>query len=146
MGAVAFFFGHAAYLAAFVLCPLSAGRELWVAWIGLFLTFMHEYYYFMLKNAPFVEFAFGLIYWTAISFMFVASANADHYLWTIGTRAAFPYCFLGALLFVLSDLCIHWVVYVDQDNKVMDKLILPLYYTGQMLICQSAIGFVAIGL
>lgn len=162
LSGVAFLLGHLAYVAAFVQCPLSAGRELWVAWMGLFLIFMHEYFYFMLKNAPVVEFAFGVVYWVAISAMFVASANADHFLWSAG-HGAFPFAFVGrcarvgrfgdgwlmlcfcSFLFMLSDLCIHWIIFVDRDNVLIDKMILPLYFTGQMLISQAAISLVAIG-
>jgi len=146
LGAMAFFFGHVSYVAAFVACPLSAGKEVWVAWVGAFLIFMHEYYYYMLKHAPFVEFLFGLVYWTAISVMFVASINADHHLWMMLKHGMFPYAFLGSFLFLLSDLCIHWVIYVDSDNHFLDKMILPLYYTGQLLICQAAIGMASLGL
>jgi len=102
VGAMAFFFGHLSYVAAYVLCPLSAGKEVWVVWIGLFLVFMHEYYYFMLKHAPTVEFVFGLVYWSTISVMFMASVNADLYLYHLN-HGFLPFAFAGSFLFLLSD-------------------------------------------
>ncbi len=97
--------------------------------------------------------------------MFVASLNADHYLYTL-KLGFLPFASVGSFLFVLSDLCIHWVnfrnchssfrfadcgadcqyVYVDPENHLVDRLILPLYYTGQLLICQSAINLASLGL
>ena len=144
IGAWMFFFGHLCYLFAYYATPISAGKEIWLTWFGLFLIFMHEYYYFMLKNAPFLEFVFGLLYWTGISVMFVAAVNAQHYIWT-ATVTNFPFAFAGSFLFVLSDLCIHWSIYVDPANQLAERMILPLYYVGQLFIMQSAGSLGALG-
>lgn len=135
LGGVFFLLGHGSYLVAYAKAPLSMGKELWVSWLGLFLIFMHEYFYFMKKHARFPEFLFGVLYWTAISLMLVAAANTQHYLWY--RDAGFPYAFLGSFLFVMSDLCIHIVLYVS-NHKLADRMILPLYYVAQLMIVLSA--------
>jgi len=136
VGAWFFLFGHLSYLWVYAQLPLSMGKELLVSWLGLFLIFMHEYYYFMLKNAPTLEFVFGQMYWTVISLMLLAAANAQHYMGYL--EGGFPFAFVGAFLFVLSDLCIHWRVYVQPDLYLVDQLILPLYYVAQLFILSSA--------
>jgi hypothetical protein len=67
--------------------------------------------------------------------MLVAAANTQHYLWY--QNGGFPYAFLGSFLFVMSDLCIHIVLYVS-NHFLADRLILPLYYVAQLLIVSSA--------
>ena len=140
LGAMSFFLGHSCYLLAYHEIPLSMGPSFWVSWLGLFLIFMHEYFYYMLNAAPLMEMLFGLCYWTAISLMLLAAANAQHYFWFgfVNSPSGFPFAFLGAFAFVLSDLAVHWVVYVQRDHKGFDKIILPLYYMGQLFIVASA--------
>ena len=45
----------------------------------------------MLKNAPFLEFVFGIVYWTAISVMLAAAANAQHF--ALMAKTEFPFLF-----------------------------------------------------
>ncbi len=124
-------------MGAFAAAPLSMGKEYWVSWMGLFLIFMHEYYYFMLRTAPFLEFVFGLLYWTGISVMLVAAGNAQHLLLST-LPPHFPFALVGAFLFVISDLCIHWMVYVRPNDKLVQSLVLPTYYVAQLLILKSS--------
>jgi hypothetical protein len=63
-----------------------------------YLCFDFRYYYFMLKNAPFLEFVFGIVYWTAISVMLAAAANAQHF--ALMAKTEFPFLF-GELLLLL---------------------------------------------
>ena len=137
VGAWSFLFGHVCYGLAYAVVPISMGRSLWVTWLGLFVIFMHEYFYFMKQTAPFLEFFFGLFYWTAISLMMLAAANAQHFFW-YEAGGGFPFAFLGGFCFVLSDFCVHWSIYVQPNQKIFDKLILPLYYVSQLFIVSSA--------
>jgi hypothetical protein len=137
LAAWSFFLGHLVYLWAFSAAPLSMSREYWVSWLGLFLIFMHEYYYFMLRTAPFVEFVFGLLYWTGISLMLLAAANAQHYLLVTGP-AQFPFALVGAFLFVFSDLLVHWIMYVRPHDRLVESFILPTYFVAQLFILRSS--------
>ena len=117
--------------------PASLSREHWVSWLGLFLIFMHEYHNFMLRTAPLVELVLGLLYWTGVSLMLLAAANAQYYLLLAGPPH-FPHALVGAFLFVISDLLVHWNMYVRPNDRLAESFILPSYYVAQLFILRSS--------